>query len=88
MEIIFAKTAQADLNYWKLKNEIKIQERITLLLENILINPYQGIGKPEALKYEFTGCLSRRIDRKHRIVYRIINPETIEIISLRFHYDK
>lgn len=73
------------MNYWKLKKNIKIQNRINNLLENILSEPFTGIGKPEPLKYELTGLWSRRINKQHRLIYRVSN-EKIEIISLRYHY--
>lgn len=48
-------------------------------------SPFTGIGKPEALKYNYSGMWSRRIDHEHRIIYRV-NELTVEIISLRTHY--
>ncbi|MFZ4104689.1 MAG: Txe/YoeB family addiction module toxin [Sediminibacterium sp.] len=86
MEIVYTKNAQADLIYWKLKYQLKILKRIEHLLENILINPYTGIGNPEQLKHELSGLWSRRINKEHRLTYRVINKNQIEIISLRFHY--
>ena len=53
-------------------------------------NPYEGIGKPEPLKYNLTGVWSRRIDQEHRLIYEIIDEDTIEIlniISLKGHYE-
>jgi toxin YoeB len=73
------------LNHWKLKKNIKIQNRINHLLENILSEPFTGIGKPEPLKYELTGLWSRRINKEHRLIYRV-GKEIIEIVSLRYHY--
>jgi toxin YoeB len=73
------------LNHWKLKKNIKIQNRINNLLENIRSEPFTGIGKPEPLKYELTGLWSRRINKEHRLIYRV-GIEVIEIVSLRYHY--
>ena len=86
MEIIFSPNAEADLKYWKLNHQVKILKRIEHLLENILINPYIGIGNPEPLKYELSGLWSRRINKEHRFTYRVINENKIEIVSLRYHY--
>ncbi|MBP5999492.1 MAG: Txe/YoeB family addiction module toxin [Sediminibacterium sp.] len=86
MEIIISPTAQADINYWKLKHQVKILKRIDILLEDILSHPYSGIGNPEQLKYELTGLWSRRINKEHRLVYRIKNKDIIEVVTLRFHY--
>ena len=48
-------------------------------------SPFEGLGKPEALRFELSGFWSRRIDLEHRLIYRI-KDNTIEIISCRFHY--
>jgi toxin YoeB len=74
------------MKYWKLNHQIKILKRIEILLEDILSHPYTGIGNPEQLKYELSGLCSRRINKEHRLTYRVINKNQIEIIALRFHY--
>jgi len=59
--------------------------RISDLIHDILRNPFDGIGKPEALKYEFRGYWSRRIDNEHRLIYKV--TETTVLISSCFsHY--
>jgi toxin YoeB len=85
MEVIFSPKAVNDINYWKNTNNVKVQSRITQLLESIIQNPFAGLGKPEPLKYNLKGYWSRRIDQEHRLVYEIKNNE-IHIISLRGHY--
>ena len=85
MEIVFLPTALEDLEYWKKANNSSILKRIRQLLTAIQDNPFMGIGKPESLKYDFSGWWSRRIDREHRLVYSVEN-ETIFVYSLRFHY--
>jgi toxin YoeB len=60
------------------------------LLRAIQENPFQGIGKPEPLKHNLSGVWSRRINQEHRIIYEIIDENTIEIlniISLKGHYE-
>jgi len=84
MELIFTKSAYKDYLYWK-KHDPKIFERITILCKAIMKDSFLGIGKPEPLKYDFQGCWSRRINRTHRLVYRI-EDESCIIISCRFHY--
>ena len=71
MEIVYSAQAQEDIEFWKQSGEIKIMTRITSLLKSIEKEPFSGIGKPEALKYQLSGCWSRRITKIHRIVYRI-----------------
>ncbi len=85
MEIVYSARAQEDIKAWKQAGNIKIMNRITDLLNSIEENPFSGIGKPEALKHQLTGCWSRRITKEHRIVYRVTRDE-IEIISMKFHY--
>lgn len=85
MEIIFTDKAIKDIQYWKSKRNKPIEERIDKLLQSILQTPFEGIGKPERLKYDLTDYWSRRIDNEHRIVYTV-NGEIITIISVRYHY--
>lgn len=87
MEIIFLPNAEADLNYWVSSGNKKLIKKITLLIESININPYNGLGKPERLKYELSGIWSRRISGEHRLVYEIINDKIL-IHSARGHYTK
>jgi toxin YoeB len=85
MEVGFSGEAQEDLRYWKKVGDVAVMRRIELLVDAIRENPYQGIGKPEALKYELAGYWSRRINREHRIVYRV-EEEMAFVYSLRGHY--
>lgn len=79
--------AMNDIHYWTKAGNKRIQKKITALLEAILINPYEGIGKPEELKYELSGFWSRRIDKEHRLVYEILeDEEQILIHSAKGHY--
>jgi toxin YoeB len=85
MEIEFTELAKKDLEYWRKAGNLKIQNRITDLLNSIIDNPFKGIGKPEPLKYQLAGKWSRRIDKENRLVYAI-KDETIYIYSLKDHY--
>jgi toxin YoeB len=69
MEIVFSPESLEDLNFWKQSGNVKIQNRIIQLLESIKENPYTGLGKPEALKHNWTGYWSRRINKEHRLIY-------------------
>jgi toxin YoeB len=55
------------------------------LIEETLGDPFRGRGKPEALKFDLSGCWSRRIDLEHRLVYEV-TEDRIRILSCRFHY--
>lgn len=88
MNVFFASSAWRDYQRW-LETDPKTFKRINLLLKDVLRSPYAGIGKPEALKYELSGYWSRRIDREHRLVYRVhgIGPEqVVQVLSCRLHY--
>lgn len=76
--------AWEDYLYWQSQDK-KTLKRINALIKDILRNPFEGIGKPELLKYNMTGYWSRRIDDTNRIVYRYEN-DTLYIISCRYHY--
>ena len=66
--------------------EIKLfKKKIELLINAIQEEPYEGIGKPEALKHNLTGFWSRRINQEHRLIYKITETE-IRIETLKGHY--
>jgi toxin YoeB len=85
MEIEFTIQASEDLAFWKEINNRIVLKKIRSLIESISQTPYEGIGKPEQLKYKLTGCWSRRINKEHRIIYQVVN-EKIIILSIRGHY--
>jgi len=84
MKLIFSENAWDDYLYWQ-KTDKKKLERINQLISDIKRSPYEGIGKPESLKYALSGYWSRRIDSEHRLVYRTEN-ESVYIAQLRYHY--
>ena len=87
VKIVYLPRAQADLQYWKKSGNKSIQQRIGKLIQSILDSPFEGIGKPEALKYDYTGWWSRRINEDHLLVYRVEEGGII-IAQMRFHYSK
>lgn len=84
MKLIFADEAWQDYVYWQTA-DLKILKRINLLIQDIQREPFDGIGKPEPLRFHLSGFWSRRIDEEHRLVYAIEN-ESILIASCRYHY--
>jgi len=66
LEIIYAPKATEDIKYWKTSGDKKIMNRISAIILSIELAPFSGIGKAEALKYELSGCWSRRITKEHR----------------------
>lgn len=81
---VWSDHAWEDYLYWQAQDK-KILKRINQLIKDIDRNGYEGIGKPEPLKYELQGYWSRRIDDEHRLVYRV-EDNKIEILSCRLHY--
>ena len=84
MEVRFTASAHKDFLYWQ-KHDPRKETRIKQLCKDIEKNPFEGIGKPEPLKFDLQGCWSRRIDRTHRLVYTVEKKEIV-IISCRNHY--
>jgi len=86
MRIIFSKNAWEDYTSW-LTDDKNMLKKINELIHDIQRTPFEGKGKPEPLKYDLAGFWSRRIDREHRLVYRV-DEKDILIYSCRYHYDK
>ena len=84
MNTDFSEQAIADISYWN-KTDPKKIDKIERLLDAIEAHPFEGIGKPEALKHDLQGYWSRRIDREHRLVYKV-EGDTIFVASCRYHY--
>ena len=87
MEIVFTKNALKDLKYWKKQKNKEILLRIESLLNDIVKNPFDGIGNPEPLRYQLSGYWSRRITKEHRLIYTIKDEKIIIVTVLIFHYD-
>jgi len=85
MKFIFVEESWEDYVYWQKTDKIKLK-RINELLRDIARTPFHGIGKPEPLKYKYSGFWSRRIDEEHRLIYRVKEDEIL-IAKCRFHYD-
>ena len=85
-QLVFKKKGWSDYLYWQMQDR-KILKRINQLIADIDRNGHEGIGKPEALKYDLQGWWSRRIDEEHRLVYRI-EGNAIHVAACRFHYDE
>jgi toxin YoeB len=80
----FDSSAFSDLAWW-IEQDRAQALRIVRLVRDIQRDPISGLGKPEPLKHELSGCWSRRIDQAHRIVYQVL-PDRIRILACRFHY--
>lgn len=83
-QIHWSEKAVRDLKFWNKANP-KVIERIYALIESIKSSSFVGIGKPEPLKHQFSGFWSRRIDKEHRLVYKV-EGDVILIASCKDHY--
>ena len=83
-ESVFQPEFRDDLRYW-VKTNRKIALRIFELVESIMRNPFEGIGKPEPLKSNLSGAWSRRVTQEHRIVY-LVSSDRIDFLQCRYHY--
>ncbi len=83
-DAVFQPEFIEDSKYW-LKNDRKTALRVIKLIEDILRDPFAGIGKPEPLKYLAPGTWSRRITQEHRIVY-MVRDTRIDFLQARYHY--
>ena len=83
-EAVFQPEFIEDLKYW-VKDDRKTALRVIKLVEDILHDPHDGIGKPEPLKYLAPGTWSRRITQEHRIVC-LVRDKRIDFLQARYHY--
>ena len=84
-KITFTQQAFDEYLYWQTQDK-KTLKRINTLLKDIIRSPFDGIGKPEALKGSLSGFFSRRIDDTNRLVYRV-NGDIIEVYQCKGHND-
>jgi len=83
-ETTFQTEFREDLRYW-VETDRRIALRAFDVIEAIVRNPFEGIGKPEPLKYLAAGCWSRRLTQEHRIVY-LVSDTRIDFLQARYHY--
>ena len=84
MRLELRPKALEHLQEWAQADAKKLR-RVFKLFEAILRDPFRGEGKPEPLKGDLSGAWSRRIDKEHRVVYRI-EDEVLIILQCRYHY--
>lgn len=81
---IFELEFREDLRHW-----IAIDRRVALrlmdLVDSIMREPFQGIGKPEPLKHFGSGIWSRRLTQEHRVIY-LVERGSITFLKARYHY--
>jgi toxin YoeB len=83
-ESVFQPEFREDLRYW-VETDRKTALRIFQMIEAIMRDPFQGIGKPEPLKFLGSGVWSRRITQEHRLVY-VVGHDKVDFVQGRYHY--
>ena len=83
-EAVFQPEFRQDLRYW-VESDRRTAIRIFKLIEAVMRDPFQGIGKPEPLKFLGVGVWSRRITQEHRLVY-VVSHDRIDFVQCRYHY--
>ena len=78
------KESWRDYVYWQGQDK-KTLKRINKLIAEVMRTPFDGLGKPEALRENLSGFWSRRIDDQNRLVYAV-DEDRVTIISCRYHY--
>jgi toxin YoeB len=85
VRLVFTTNAWDDYVHWQTADRSKIR-RINRLLDDVLRDPFDGIGKPEQLRHVLAGAWSRRIDEEHRLVY-LVDDKDIIVLQARYHYE-
>lgn len=88
MKLVFTERAWHQYLYWQ-SEDAKLLERLNALIKECMRDPFRGSGKPEPLGGNLAGWWSRRIDRQHRLVYRVSGKDAaqaLEIAQCRYHY--
>jgi toxin YoeB len=85
MLICWSEHAWQDYIYWQ-KQDKAILSRINLIIKDIKRSNFEGIGNPEPLKHNWSGYWSRRINKEHRIIYKILSNKEFVIAQCRYHY--
>ncbi|MFA5874647.1 MAG: Txe/YoeB family addiction module toxin [Anaerolineales bacterium] len=83
-EAVFQPEFLEDFRYW-VNTDRKLALRALDLVEAILRDPFQGIGKPESLRHLTPGAWSRRLTQEHRLVY-LVRDDRIDFLQARYHY--
>jgi len=84
MDVVFTSEAFETFLNWQ-ETDKQIFRKIKALITDTCREPFAGLGKPEPLKHDLSGCWSRRINDEHRLVYTV-EQDSIKIISCKYHY--
>ena len=85
MRLCFTPHGWEDDRHWESVDK-GLLKRLNRLLDDVMRDPFTGIGKPEPLRHILAGCWSRRIDDEHRLVY-LVEGDDIVVLQARYHYE-
>jgi len=86
VKVVFSTRGWDDYLWWQ-RQDRKLLNRINQLIQDVLRNGNEGIGKPEPLKHGFQGYWSRRINDEHRLVYKVVDDE-VRVAACCYHYER
>lgn len=86
MRLVFSTNGWEDYKAWQ-RLDRTVLKRLNRVIDDCLRDPFEGIGKPERLKYGIPDAYSRRITDEHRLVYLVIGEDLV-ILQCRYHYQK
>lgn len=86
IELVYAPDFLEDID-WLRKNNRKLFEKVRDLALDVVQHPTNGLGKPERLRYCDSVVYSRRIDKKNRLVYEIVNTKCVKMLRCLNHYN-
>lgn len=84
MKVLYSPQARQDYRRWQSTNGSMLT-RVNQVIEAAAGTPFEGIGKPERLKFGIEGAWTRRITAEHRLVYRVCGDE-LQLLQLRYHH--
>lgn len=84
MDILWDQSAWEDYQYW-IETDRKVLHKLNTLIKECQRTPFEGTGKPEALRQNLSGYWSRRITGEHRLVYKV-EDDILYIAQCKYHY--
>ncbi|RRO20263.1 Txe/YoeB family addiction module toxin [Flavobacteriaceae bacterium 14752] len=88
-EIILKPKAQKDFSRIEKSGQKSLIKKLEKMVIELSEHPKTGSGKPEKLKFELSGLWSRRLNKKDRLIYEIIEEpdKQVVVISALGHYE-
>jgi toxin YoeB len=81
---VFHPEFREDLEHW-VATDRSVALRVLHIVDHVLREPFEGIAKPEPLRFYLQGCWSRRITQEHRLVY-LVRGDRVDFLMARYHY--